>query len=344
MESIIGEFSAPSSPGSAYVLLHHVMGDVGFGRGIWAFVQGGNGALSEALADSCKEFGVEIHTDAGVDKILVDCHGTAVGVVLGDDAKTEIHAKCVISNVDPYTTLLGLVDAKDQDLHLPPWYKQRIQDIDYSSATFKVNVAVNKIPEFTAYNSKHRNAQGAGHEHFGTIHLSETMQEIENSYSDAKYKYKPSDRPVFEMTIPSAMDPTMAPPGQHVVQFFCQYAPYALPDGQSWDDPGRRNAFAESVYNIVEEYAPGFKESIIGEDLLSPLDLERVIGLRGGHIFHGSMRLDQLYCMRPVYGGGYSRYETPIKNLYLAGSGAHPGGGVMGAAGRNCSNVILHKI
>lgn len=341
-DAIIGEFAAPSSPGSAYVLLHHVMGDVGYGRGVWAYVKGGMGALSKAIAESAQGFGVEIVTNAAV-KQIVTKNKKVSGIVLQDG--TEINAsKCVISNLDPYTTSLNLVSEQDQKNLMPSWYRERIRNIDFSSATFKINLAVDRIPEFKAMQSHktERNERDAGPEHRGTIHICESLEEIEEAYRQARYTGKASTRPVIEMTIPSSLDDSVAPKGKHVVQLFIQYAPYKLSEG-SWDDGKSRQQFAQTVYNTIEEYAPGFKNSIIGEDLLSPLDLEKTFGLRGGNIFHGSVRLDQLYFMRPVAGGGYTRHATPIDGLFLAGSGAHPGGGVMGAPGRNCSNVVLKK-
>jgi phytoene dehydrogenase-like protein len=340
-DAIIGEFAAPSSPGSAYVLLHHVMGDVGYGRGVWAYVKGGMGALSEAIAESAQGLGVEIVTNSTVKNIAVT-NNKASGVVLEDG--TEIKAtKCVISNLDPYTTSLKLVSQDDQKKLMPEWYRERIRNIDFTSATFKINLAVDKIPEFKCMQSpkSQRNERDAGPEHRGTIHISETLDEIEEAYRISKFEGKPSPSPIIEMTIPSSLDDSVAPPGKHVVQLFVQYAPYNLSNG-TWDDQNRQ-AFADSVYNKIEDYAPGFKNSIIGQDLLSPLDLEKVFGLRGGNIFHGSVRLDQLYFMRPTAGGGYTRHATPIDGYFLAGSGAHPGGGVMGAPGRNCSQIVLKK-
>ncbi|KAL0478428.1 pyridine nucleotide-disulfide oxidoreductase domain-containing protein [Acrasis kona] len=337
-DAIIGAFASPSSPGSAYVLLHHVMGDVGFGRGVWAYVKGGMGALSDAIADAARGYGVEIVTDVGVSSITTK-NNKASGVILSDG--TEISAsKCVISNLNAYTTCNDLLSEQDKQNLMPESFMNNVRNIDFESATFKINLAVDRIPQFKCM-KKMEASQHHGPEHVGTIHIGENSQQVEDAYNYARAHSEPSKVPIIEMTIPSSLDHTLAPEGKHVVQLFIQYAPYTLSKG-TWDDPGRREAFANSVYDTIEQYAPGFKSSIIGQDLLSPLDLERVFGLKGGNIFHGSVGLDQLYFNRPVT-GGYSRHAMPVDGLYLAGSAAHPGGGVMGAPGRNCSMVVLNK-
>lgn len=320
---------APSISGSSYVLLHHVMGD-GESKGTWAYVRGGMGAISEAIAKSAREHGVDIELNCSVKDIIVD-NNVAKGVRLEDG--TELFGNTIISNCVTHTTFTKFIDPKI----LPKDFVEEVESIDYTSATFKINVAVNQLPNFKCIPTIDNQP---GPQHRGTVHFVETLEQIEEAYMEAKLK-RPSKRPVIEMTIPSALDNTLAPPGQHVVQLFTQYAPYELEEGKSWDDKGRREEYAESVFNVIEEYCPGFKKSIIGTDLLSPLDLERVFGLKGGNIFGGSIRLDQLYWARPVK--GYSRHETPIKNLFLSGCSTHPGGGVLGAPGRNCANVILKK-
>lgn len=338
-DAVIGEFASPETPGSAYVLLHHVFNDLGFGRGVWAYVKGGMGSITQALAKSALEKGVEIRTNQIVSSIIIGKGKKAEGIVLSDGS--EIKSKIVVSACDPDKTFLRFVNDKYPDV-LPEKFRKRIESINYNSATFKINLAVDKLPNFTCYPNSQDGKPGP--QHYGTIHFEEHIDEIHSSYSQSYLTNLPSKRPIIEMTIPSSLDKTLAPEGKHVVQLFTQYAPYHLPKGSSWDDPGRKEEYAQSVYNVIEEYAPGFKSSILYQDLLSPLDLERTFSLKGGNIFHGSIALDQLYWQRPA--SGFSRHDTPIDNYFLAGSGSHPGGGVMGGPGRNCANVILnwHKL
>jgi len=218
---------------------------------------------------------------------------------------------------------------------LPYSFRRRITNFDVASGVFKINLAVNQLPNFKAYPT---DASGKpGPNHMGTIHFEETLEELDDAYKDAAAG-RPSKKPIIEMTIPSSVDKTVAPNGGHVVQLFCQHAPYKLANG-SWSDPSTKEAFANRVFSVIEEYAPGFKKSIIGKDILSPLDLENIFDLPNGNIFHGAMGLDQLYWARPAF--GFARHRSPVKNLYMCGAGCSPGGGVMGAAGRNCSTILL---
>lgn len=292
------------------------------------------GTVSKTIAEAAKGYGAEIVTNADVKSILVK-DGKAIGVVMQDG--TEIRANVVLSNLNAQSTFLDMLNTND----LPTSFSKSVQEIDYTSATFKINLAVDRIPNFKAVPNSQANKNLPGPEHRGTIHLAIDTKEIEDAYIEAKSTGMPSKRPVIEMTIPSSVDNTVAPEGKHVVQLFVQYAPNKLADGKSWDDAGRKQAFAKSCYNIIDEFCPGFSNTILGEDLLSPLDLERTFGLRGGNIFHGSVQLNQIYFNRPVQ--GYSRHATPIKNLYLCGSAAHPGGGVMGAPGRNAALEVLRN-
>jgi phytoene dehydrogenase-like protein len=338
-DSVIGEYVAPSTPGSAYVLLHHVMGDVGFGRGIWAYVKGGMGSITQALKDIALEQGAYIECNSTVTEILTESGGTRVTGVKLEDGR-EIKADIVVSNCNAYTTFVDLL--KDRTVQSEE-LATSVKNLDFSSATFKINLAVDKLPNFKVMNRQvtPESPLQPGPEHRGTIHFEDNMEQIEKSYLESKLYGKPSERPLIEMTIPSALDDSIAPPGKHVVQMFVQYAPYELKNGDSWTQEETKRKFAESVYKVVEHYAPGFRDSIIpgSEDLLSPYDLEQIFSLRGGNIFHGSIKLGQLYFMRPAIGN--SQYKTPVKGLFLCGSSAHPGGGVMGAPGRNAASVII---
>jgi phytoene dehydrogenase-like protein len=325
-DSIIGAMVSPSTPGSGYVLLHHVMGETGGARGVWAYARGGMGALSEALASSARAAGARIETGAEVERIIVE-GGRAKGVVLSGGV--ERRARLVASSADPHWTFIRLLapGTLEED------FRSRVAAIDFTGGSAKINVALDRLPRFLA-----RPEGEPGPQHRGTIHLCPDLEFIERAYLDA-LAGRPSERPVVECTIPSSLDDSLAPPGKQVMSMFVQYAPYRLSGGRSWDDRELRDSFTGRVFDLVEEYAPGFKSSIIGFDLLSPLDLERTFGLTGGNIFHGAMSLHQLFTSRPV--AGWSRYRTPVEGLYLCGAGAHPGGGVMGAAGRNAALEIL---
>ncbi|XP_068344069.1 uncharacterized protein [Pyrus communis] len=332
MDSVIGTTGSVHTPGSGYVLLHHVMGETDGERGIWSFVEGGMGSVSLAIANAAKEAGAHIVTCAEVQQLLINDSGTADGVLLTDGS--QVHSSIVLSNATPYKTFKELVP----DNALPDGFVRAIKYSDYSSGTTKINLAVDKLPLFRSCKIGHPDA---GPQHVGSIHIgSESMEEFHLAWQDA-VNGLPSNRPVIEMTIPSVLDKTISPPGKHVINLFTQYTPYSPSDGH-WGDTVYRESFAQKCFSLVDEYAPGFSSSIIGYDMLTPPDLEREIGLTGGNIFHGAMGLDSLFLMRPVK--GWSNYKTPLKGLYLCGSGTHPGGGVMGAPGRNAARVVLEDV
>jgi phytoene dehydrogenase-like protein len=323
-DAIIGAFAAPSMPGTAYVLFHHVMGETNGKRGVWAYVKGGMGGLTQALAAAARAHGADIRTEAPVARILVQ-GGAVYGVTLAGGE--EIRARVVASNADAHVTFTKLIDPR----LLPPDFADAVGRIGYESASLKINVALSELPDFSACPG------GPGPQHRGTIHLCPDQDYIEHAYDDAKYG-RPSQRPVLECTIPSVVDPSVAPPGRHLMSMFVQYAPYRLKEG-NWDDI--KETFADRCFDILNEYAPNFKRSVIARQVLSPLDLERVFGLTGGNIFQGAMTMNQLFSLRPVI--GFADYRTPLKGLYLCGSAAHPGGGVIGAAGWNAAREILGK-
>ncbi|KAM4118154.1 hypothetical protein ACB094_02G179200 [Castanea mollissima] len=267
-----------------------------------------------------------------VSQLLVEDSGAVNGVLLADG--TPVRSSVVLSNATPYKTYMDLVP---RDV-LPDDFIRAIKYSDYSSATTKINLAVNKLPQFQCCKIGHPDA---GPQHVGTIHIgSESMEEIHSACQDSANGI-PSRRLVIEMTIPSVLDKTISPPGKHVINLFIQYTPYNPSDG-SWGDPAYRESFAQKCFALIDEYAPAFSSSVIGYDMLTPPDIEREIGLTGGNIFHGAMGLDSLFLMRPVK--GWSNYRTPLQGLYLCGSGAHPGGGVMGAPGRNAAQLVLQDV
>ena len=327
-DAIIGAFAAPSMPGTAYVLFHHVMGETNGKRGVWAYVKGGMGGLTQALAKAATDLGVDIKTDAEVSRIIVkDGSVTGVAVSNGD----EYYARTVASNADCNITFNKLLNGERKEL--PAGFLDAINRISYDSASAKINVALERLPSFTALPGHE-----PGPQHHGTVHLCPDQDFIERAYDDAKYG-RPSKDPVVECTMPSSVDPTVAPEGKHIMSMFVQYAPYRLKDGQ-WDS-ATRNAFADRCFDIVEQYAPGFKNSVIDRQILTPVDLENTFNLTGGNIFQGAMNLDKLFMFRPA--PGYAGYKMPIKGLYLCGSAAHPGGGVMGAPGWNAAREILRS-
>jgi phytoene dehydrogenase-like protein len=321
-DAIIGAMASPSMPGTAYVLFHHVMGETNGKRGVWGYVKGGMGGLTLALASVARQLGVEVRCDAAVRQILVE-KGRVAGVLLASGQ--ELRARVVASNADANITFSRLV----QPQHLPADFLAAVQRISYDSASLKINVALSELPDFTSCPGT-----SPGPQHRGTIHICPDQDYIERAYDDAKYG-RPSERPLLECTIPSVVDPSVAPPGKHVMSMFIQCAPYRL-KGTTWDE--LREPFADRCFDLLNEYAPNFKRSVIARQVLTPLDLERTFSLTGGNIFQGAMTLNQLFFFRPV--PGWAGYRTPVKGLYLCGSAAHPGGGVMGAPGLNAARVI----
>ncbi len=323
-DAVIGAMASPSMPGTAYVLFHHVMGETNGKRGVWGYVRGGMGGLTQALAKAAKDLGVEVRTNAEVSRILVK-DGRAAGVVLsGGD---EISAAAVASNADAHVTFRKLLEPGT----LPPDFLAALDRIDYSGASLKINVALAELPDFTALPGS------PGPQHRGTIHVCPDQDTIERAFDDAKYG-RPSERPLLECTIPSVVDPSVAPPGKHLMSMFIQYAPYRL-KGATWDE--LREPFADRCFDLLSEYAPNFKRSVIARQVLTPLDLERTFNLTGGNIFQGAMVPHQLFSFRPA--AGWAGYRTPVRGLYLCGSAAHPGGGVIGAAGWNAARVMLRS-
>jgi phytoene dehydrogenase-like protein len=320
-DGVIGANGGPRSPGTAYILLHHCMGGVGGKRGLWGFVRGGMGAISEAIAQSARRHGAEIRVNAPVKKISVS-ENRARGVVLATGE--EIDADLVASNLDPHATFLRLLEESDLD----PEFRDSIRHFRTEGTSLKMNLALSGLPDFRAL-------PGAGPQHRATMHICPSIEYVEKAWDDAKYG-RPSERPLLEMTIPTMYDPSLAPPGHHIMGIFLQYAPYTL-RGLKWDEI--REPYSDHVISILEEYAPNIRSIVVHQQVLTPLDLERRFGITGGNIFHGEMSLDQMYVMRPV--AGWARYRTPICGLYLCGSGAHPGGGVMGAPGYNCAREML---
>ena len=328
-DAIVGALMSPSTPGSAYVLLHHVM------SGAWYSVRGGMGALSDACAAACREAGVELVCNAPVARILVQ-GGRACGVALGDGR--EVRAPVVLSTAAPTLTLGVLLPAEVRAALLPAPVRAALDSTNVASGSVKINLALNALPNFRCKPNPRGEEGRAQPWHRGTVHFEEGMEQLEAAYRDAAAGL-PSSRPVIEMTLPSVLDDSLAPPGKHVCLLFVQWAPYQLQGEEGWDAPGAREAFAARVYQVIEAHAPGFTASIIGADILTPLDLERVFALPRGNICHASMGLDQLAMLRP--GPGMARYASPIPGLWMGGAGTHPGGGVMGAAGRNAARAIL---
>uniref|UniRef100_A0A2N9EPS8 Pyridine nucleotide-disulfide oxidoreductase domain-containing protein 2 n=1 Tax=Fagus sylvatica TaxID=28930 RepID=A0A2N9EPS8_FAGSY len=331
-DSIIGSMASIHTPGSGYVLLHHVMGETDGERSIWSHVEGGMGSVSLAISNAAKEAGVHIVTNAEVSKLMIEDSGIVNGVLLADGE--QLCSSIVLSNATPYKTFIELVPQK----FLPDDFVRAIKNSNYSSGTTKINVAVDKLPQFQSCKLSHPEV---GPQHTATIHIgSESMEEIGSACQDA-WNGLPSRRPVMEMTIPSSLDKTISPPGKHVVSLFTQYTPYKPSDG-SWENPTYSESYAQRCFNLIDEYAPSFSSSVIGYDMLTPPDLEREFSLTGGNIFHGAMGLDSLFLMRPIK--GWSDHRTPIRGLYMCGSGSHPGGGVMGAPGRNAAHVVLQDV
>lgn len=322
-DAIIGAFASPLSPGTAYVLLHHVMGTAGGTRGIWGYVQGGMGGLANSLEAACRDLHVDIRREADVARIL-SSDGRVLGVSLADH--TVIETPVIASSADARVTFERLCDPAE----LPAAFRNAVARIDYSSASAKINLALSEPPNFRADPSR-----GIAEHHHGTMHICPTLDYIERAFDDAKYGW-PSTEPVLELTMPSSVDPTIVPEGKHLMSIFVQYAPYRLA-GRSWDEI--KEDFADRCIELLARYAPNVPGAVEHRQVLSPLDLERTYGLTGGNIMQGAMHLHQLFAMRPV--AGWADYRTPIHGLYLCGAAAHPGGGVIGACGKNAAEEIL---
>jgi phytoene dehydrogenase-like protein len=321
-DSIVGNYASPYTPGSAYVMLHHAFGEVNGKKGVWGHAIGGMGAITQAMASAARSHGAEIELGAGVREVIVE-RDRAVGVIL--DSGESIRAKYIASGVNPkllYTRLLS-ADA------LPAGFLKRIGKWRNGSGTFRMNVALSALPSFSAL-------PGAGDHLSSGIIIGPSLGYMDRAWQDAR-AHGWSREPVIELLIPSTIDDTLCPPGRHVASLFCQHVAPQLSDGRSWDD--HREEVADLMIATVDKYAPGFAASVMGRQILSPLDLERQFGLVGGDIFHGALTLNQLFSARPML--GHADYRGPLKGLYHCGSGAHPGGGVTGAPGHNAARVIL---
>ena len=318
---IIGTFLGVRSPGTAYVLLHHYMGEIDGAFRSWGFARGGTGAISNAIAAAAREAGAEIRTEAPVARITVK-EGQAAGVVLANG--DQLAADLVVSSVDPNLTFLKFLDAKE----LPSDFLDEVRRYKYRGSSGKVNLALDALPHFTCM-------PGEGAHLRGAISISPGVDYMERAYDQAKYG-EFSRRPYMDMVIPTLTDPSVAPPGKHILSCFVQYAPYKLAAG-TWDD--QREAFGDAVIDTIAEYAPNIRDIILHRQVLTPLDLERVLGLTEGNIFQGELTLEQLFFARPV--PGWAQYSTPVRNLWMCGSATHPGGGIMGAPARNCALRIL---
>jgi phytoene dehydrogenase-like protein len=321
-DAIVGNYASPYTPGSAYVMLHHAFGEVNGKKGIWGHAIGGMGAITQAMAKAARTHGAEIETDVSVNEVIVE-GGRAVGIALADGR--TIRARSIVSNVNPKLLYTRLVPADA----LPEKFLTRIRNWRNGSGTLRMNVALAALPSFTAL-------PGEGDHLSSGIIIAPSLSYMDRAFNDAR-AHGWSREPVVEMLIPSILDDTLAPKGAHVASLFCQHVAPELPDGRSWDD--HRDEVADLMIATVDNYAPGFAQSVIARQVLTPLDLEREFGLLGGDIFHGALTLNQLFSARPML--GHADYRGPIKGLYHCGSGAHPGGGVTGAVGHNAARTIL---
>ena len=322
VSGIIGTFLGVRSPGTAYVLLHHYMGEIDGAFRSWGFQRGGTGGVSNAIGDAARHFGAEIRTEAPVERILMQ-GGKAVGVVLSNG--DELRAKQVVSGCDPRRTFAGFVGEE----HLPDEFAQSLRRYRYRGSSGKVNLALDRKPEFSC-------RPGDAHLR-GDIAIAPSIEYLERAYDEAKYGTF-SRRPYINVVLPSLVDPSVAPPGKHVMSCFVQYAPYDISEGpENW--PAQREAFGETVLDTLEEYIPDLRSIILHKQVITPWDIQEEYGLTEGNIFHGELTLDQMAFQRPT--AGWARYRTPIRNLWLASSGAHPGGGLMGAPGALCAKAML---
>jgi len=324
-DAVVGNLASPYTKGSAYVLLHHMLGEVNGKPGVWGHAIGGMGAITQAMAKAAGEHGVRIDLGAGVREVIIE-RGFACGVVLENG--TTVRARTVIANVDPQHLFQRLVPREV----VPATMSARMKNWKAGSGTFRMNLALSKLPVFPAL-------PAAGDHHTSGIILAPSLSYMDRAYRDCVASGW-SHAPIVEMVIPSTLDDTLAPPGMHVASLFCQHVTPKFADGASWDQ--YREAVADLMVDTVETYAPGFKASVIARQALSPLDLERLFGLPNGDIFHGALTPDQLFSLRPMRGA--AGYRMPIPGLYLCGSGAHPGGGVTGAPGHNAAQAVIEDL
>jgi phytoene dehydrogenase-like protein len=329
-DGVVGNYASPYTPGSAYVLLHHVFGEVNGVKGAWGHAIGGMGAITQAMAKAAVAAGVEIRTGCGVREIVVEREaagaGRAVGVVT--DASDTLRARAIVANVNPkllYERLLAPAS-------VPTPTRERMANWRCGSGTFRMNVALSRLPSFSCL-------PGDGDHLTAGIILAPSLDYMDRAYLDAR-AHGWSREPIVEMLIPSTLDDSLAPPGSHVASLFCQHVAPVLPAGASWD--AHREEVADLMIDTVERYAPGFKASVLGRQIKSPLDLERDFGLIGGDIFHGALSLNQLFSARPML--GQAHYRGALPGLYLCGAGTHPGGGVTGAPGHNAAKVIARDL
>jgi len=323
-DGIVGNYASPYSAGSAYVLLHHVFGEVNGKKGAWGHAIGGMGAITQAMSKSALERGVEIRLSTPVREVLVE-RGHAVGVVT--EKGEALRARCVISNLNPRLLYGSLIDPGE----LPQDFRERIGQWRCASGTFRMNVALSELPDFSALPGR-----SLAEHHTAGIIMAPSLEYMDQAYLDARAGGW-SRRPIVEMLIPSTLDDSLAPPGRHVASLFCQHVAPILPDNASWDT--YREQVADVMIDLVDSHAPNFKAAVLGRQIMSPLDLERTFGLTGGDIFHGALGLDQLFSARPMLGHG--NYRGPLSGLYMCGSGTHPGGGVTGAPGHNAAREII---
>jgi phytoene dehydrogenase-like protein len=321
-DAVVGNLASPYAPGSAYVLLHHMLGEVNGKKGVWGHAIGGMGAITQAMAKAAGEHGARIDVDSAVREIIVE-RNRATGVVLADG--TPIRARAVIANVAPQYLFFNLVPRGA----VPSAMLARMKGWKAGSGTFRMNVALSELPNFTAL-------RGAGDHHASGIILAPSLPYMDQAYRDC-IAHGWSRKPIVEMVIPSTLDDSLAPPGAHVASLFCQHVTPKFSDGSSWDR--HRETVADLMIDTVEAYAPGFASSVIARQSLSPFDLEQTFGLPSGDIFHGALTPDQLFSARPML--GYADYRMPVPGLYLCGSGAHPGGGVTGAPGHNAAQAVI---
>ncbi|HEY0767481.1 MAG TPA: NAD(P)/FAD-dependent oxidoreductase [Steroidobacteraceae bacterium] len=323
-DGIVGNYASPYSPGSAYVLLHHVFGEVNGKRGVWGHAIGGMGAITQAMAKAATARGALIRLATAVREVLVE-GDRAVGVVT--ESGETLRAAAVISNLNPKLLYLNMFAPQV----LPPEFREHISHWRCGSGTFRMNVALAELPDFSCLPGK-----SLADHHTAGIIIAPTLAYMEQAYFDAR-THGWSRQPIIEMVIPSTLDDTLAPAGRHVASLFCQQVAPQLPNGQSWD--AHRDTVADLMIDTVNAHAPNFKAAVLGRQIMSPLDLERTFGLIGGDIFHGALSLDQLFSARPML--GYGNYRGPLQGLYMCGAGTHPGGGVTGAPGHNAAREIL---